>query len=128
MLARVYYKKVSELSGEEIENIDNELTFTPRVNTKYAPAKFHTPVKLMTISEDGVWVVVPKFYGLSTFGIPAYRREFRGETQPKLGRFTAELKDEFQQTAAVAAVLAAYNKQGGGVLVLPCGYGKTLKP
>ncbi len=69
-------------------------------------------------------LVVPRYYGCGRFGPPSR------DTRPDHARahgvvFTGRLRDATRQNEAFAAGVKAFETEGGGVLSLPCGYGKT---
>ena len=81
------------------------------------------------VDEDGGVVHVPRFYGLQTWGPPPEDARVMGA--PLTHASNIELCDgrdgKPPQTEACAAVLAQLRGPlGGAMLVLPCGFGKTV--
>ena len=69
-------------------------------------------------------LVVPRYYGLGRFGPPT--RDVRPDFRSAHGIvFTGRLREATRQPEALAAGVKAFEEQGGGVLSLPCGFGKT---
>jgi len=69
-------------------------------------------------------VLVPRYYGLGRFGPPS--RDSRPDHARAPGIvFTGHLRDATRQNEAFAAGVKAFEEEGGGVLSLPCGFGKT---
>jgi superfamily II DNA or RNA helicase len=64
---------------------------------------------------------LPRFFGLAKYGAPDV--ESWGEVADIRAAFKGELRPE--QVPAAEAVHTALLRRGGGVLVLPCGFGKT---
>jgi superfamily II DNA or RNA helicase len=102
-----------------IEDIKSELTVKPN-----SPAEFggtpEEPFPIYLENENKLYV--PKFYGLKRFGQPDVNQVPQGTdiTIP----FSLSLKPE--QQLAVDAVMQSYHEKGGGILSLPCGFGKTI--
>jgi hypothetical protein len=69
-------------------------------------------------------LVVPRYYGLGRFGPPS--RDTRPACAGAPGIvFTGRLRDATRQPEAFAAGTKAFEDTGGGVLSLPCGFGKS---
>jgi len=69
-------------------------------------------------------LVVPRYYGFGRFGPPS--RDTRPACAGAPGIvFTGRLRDATRQPEAFAAGVKAFEETGGGVLSLPCGFGKT---
>ena len=96
-----------------------KLTVRPVVNTDYgvAPPSF----KVYKQSKDNV--CFPRYYGQDNFGINIPDR--RPEPSPATFKFIGTLRDSTRQNESFSVAIDAMNKRGGGVLSLPCGYGKT---
>ena len=106
----------------ETLDIDSEisrLTLTPRNAFGPSPEPFHAYV----IKEGRIYI--PRFYGLQRFGTPECDNRILGEDMPDV-EFKGTLT-EVQQDAAHQFMARSINEEGrGGMLVLPCGYGKTI--
>jgi superfamily II DNA or RNA helicase len=73
--------------------------------------------------EDSRFIYLPKWYGLSNFGAPDRFHIEHGD--PIHVRFRGKLRPI--QTEAIHTVLSKRSSAGiGGILVLPCGFGKTV--
>lgn len=98
------------------------LTVKPKVNPDMPNAEV---VSYPAFIEDDQWIYVPKCYGLTTFGNPTKNSLLEGEDAPGLV-FAGTPRNE--QTAPINAFMEAANDplKGGGLLVLPCGFGKTV--
>jgi len=98
--------------------LKKELTVRANINALgFAPPSF----KLFRI-ESGQ-LIVPRYYGLSKFGPAA--KDSRQSPHRADACFTGTLRTETCQDRAFEAGIKAFEEVGGGVLSLPCGYGKT---
>ena len=116
------------ISPENSQEIKRELTVRPVTNEAIgipAPSfKVFRVVKGATSQPKVDSVLVPRYYGLGKFGTPA-----RDTRPPHVGApgivFTGRLREATRQPEALAAGVKAFEEKGGGVLSLPCGFGKT---
>jgi superfamily II DNA or RNA helicase len=69
--------------------------------------------------EDDTWLYVPKHFGLQTFGAPLKDSIPDGEPAPRLVFSGAPRKEQLEP---IEKFVAAQN----GLLILPCGFGKTV--
>ena len=106
-----------------IEDLKKELTVAPKV-VPGMPGAEEGARPFPVYRENSKKLYVPRFFGLSRFGAPTQNRLHEGQSAPRLV-FHGTLRPE--QEAPVAAFLAAARDpaRGGGLLVLPCAYGKT---
>jgi superfamily II DNA or RNA helicase len=107
--------------------IKRELTVRPVFNESIgipSPSfKVFRTVKESGLSKPSA-LVVPRYYGLERFGPPT--RDVRRPYTPSSGyRFVGHLRDATRQPEAFRAGTRAFTETGGGVLSLPCGYGKS---
>ena len=120
-----YWVTKSSLSSDEVSVVRDELTMEPIsgmvINTTQAPASF----SLFRESVNKIYL--PKFYGLSRYGLPGIDTLSEGDSLSKTeGIFKGALRAE--QAAPIRAFLdAAHDRtKMGGILSLPCGFGKTV--
>jgi superfamily II DNA or RNA helicase len=100
--------------------IKKELTVRPVTNALGITAP---SFKVWRKAPEGL--LVPRYYGLDKFGPPT--ADTRPPCAPAPGlNFTGKLRQATRQPEALAAGVAAFKEKGGGVLSLPCGYGKCL--
>ena len=109
-----------ELTSSEITKIRKDLTVKPFTNTNYgneAPA-------FAVYSESKRKLYLPRFYGIKEFGAPKTVKIDPGEDAPM--NFTGKLKEK--QFPIVKAFQDATKdcNTGGGIISVPCGYGKTV--
>ena len=101
--------------------IKKELTVRPVTNALGITAP---SFKVWRRFEETKTVCVPRYYGLDKFGPPT--TDTRPPCSPAPGiNFTGKLRVTTRQPEALAAGVAAFKEKGGGVLSLPCGFGKT---
>ena len=105
-------------SEEEISEIKNELNFTPYTSMEYGTVE--EPFKVYR--ENSTHLYVPKFFGLEKFDKPKYNITPKGKDINL--KFALQLQE--QQKIPVQKTLDAYHEKGGGILSLPCGFGKTI--
>jgi|APCry1669189534_1035231.scaffolds.fasta_scaffold09708_4 superfamily II DNA or RNA helicase len=100
--------------------IKRELTVRPVENALgIQPPSF----KVYRVGKDGS-LLVPRYYGCERFGAPAHDRRADPIRTPRL-TFVGRLREQTRQPDAFAAGVKAFEERGGGVLSLPCGFGKT---
>jgi superfamily II DNA or RNA helicase len=115
------------ISPENSQEIKRELTVRPVTNEAVGiPSPSFKVFRVTKESGDAkaVSLVVPRYYGCERFGPPTR------DTRPPHGGahgvvFTGHLRDATRQNEAFAAGVKAFEEKGGGVLSLPCGFGKT---
>ena len=109
---------------EELPEIKRELTVRPVTN---ALGNFGQgpSFKVWRRAAESKGLVVPRYYGIERFGAPT--RDIRPHHTCAHGIvFTGRLRDATRQPEAFEAGVKAFEEKGGGVLSLPCGYGKCL--
>lgn len=110
----------------DINRTKKELTVSPYVNENYAAKADPFPVYL----ESEKKLFLPKHYGFETFGDPDQIKDTAKGLDIDL-EFAGELRDK--QIPVVEAFLKSCepgslsSKSKGGILALPCGFGKCLK-
>ena len=101
-----------------LSKIKKELTVKPFVNPNYS---FGDTGEFKVFCENQNKLYIPKFFGFNKFGIPT-RIKLPFSTPTSL-TFNGKLRDN--QVEPVNACIKAFEKDGGGILPLPTGYGKT---
>lgn len=121
LLTRNGYIVHSETESE----IKRELTVRPQTNALGSSGPgFGPSFKVFRQVKGEKSLVVPRYYGLGRFGPPS--RDARPACAGAPGIvFTGRLRDATRQPEAFAAGVKAFEDTGGGVLSLPCGFGKT---
>ena len=110
----IYKKYYSE---RELEKIKKDLTFKPFHIKGYGPESI--PFSVYGFTKDKMFL--PKMYGLHNLGVPDEIRL----TEPNIIslQFNGTLREN--QKIPVEKCIESAKKDGGGILCLPCGYGKT---
>jgi superfamily II DNA or RNA helicase len=116
-----YIISKNNITKEDEKKIIKDLTITPKVLPIYADFIKPKPYKIYYHNEN--YLYLPLYYGIQEYG-PYIKNHINiGE------EINIKMKGEplaFQKTAA-DKLLNIYNKEndlGGGILSLPCGYGK----
>lgn len=104
------------IKENEINWIKNDLTVRPHIAFNVKEERFKVYL------EDDTKLCVPKFYAMEKFSIP--HKEDLNTGNNIMLNFSLELRDE--QKKILKSILDAYQNNGGGILCLPCGFGKTI--
>ena len=113
-----YILRKKFLSEKEIKELKNELTVKPFSNGDYG--KEEEPFKVFLENESKIYL--PKFYGIEKYG--KAEQNILPEGKDINIKFSLNLKEE--QKIPAQHTLSAYREKGGGILSLPCGFGKTI--
>jgi len=109
---------------EASTDIKRELTVRPVVNALGNFGHGGPSFKVFRTAKGDASLVVPRYYGIERFGPPT--RDVRPDyTRADRIVFTGRLRDATRQNEAFTAGVKAFEEKGGGVLSLPCGFGKT---
>jgi superfamily II DNA or RNA helicase len=105
----------SELSEQEVSEIKNELTITPfDLNNK-------NPEKYYIYRESDNKIYLPRYYAERRYGKPKTYKINKGD--PINLQFNGTLREN--QVEPIETYLRTAGESGGGLLELPCGFGKT---
>ena len=115
---RGYIIRKKFLSGKEIEQIKSDLTVKPFTNSDYGAQE--QPFKIFLENESKLYL--PKAYGIEKFGNADQNVLPEGKNIDI--KFSLNLKEE--QKIPAEHTIKAYKEKGGGILSLPCGFGKTI--
>ena len=115
-----YFINKKNLENNSLKNIKNELTVYPLNNYIYQDKNNIKKYKLFI--ENSEYICVPKYYGLKNFGKPNKIIEFGGLNNNM--NFLSKLKD--YQIPCVEKIIKTCKEKGGGLLCVPCGFGKTV--
>ena len=111
----------NELSIEEQKQIRNNLTIKPFSPRDYAPSSEQTNYPAYRESENKFYV--PHYYGIENFGQPKKYKISEGENINL--EFNGILRD-YQEPVVTKFLQHCFNNFcGGGLLELPCAWGKT---
>jgi len=114
-----YLISKSDTDKNLLETIKNELTVEPLQACKFLKKK---PEKFKVYQENKEYLSIPKYYGIEKFGLPKINKEKIGEKVDL--KFNSELRPK--QMEIIQKIIPHMDKNDGGVLCLPCGYGKCL--
>ena len=115
-----YFINKKNLENNLEKTIKNELTGYPLNNYIYQDEKNIKKYKLFI--ENREYICVPKYYGLKKIGQPSKIIEFSGLNNDM--NFLSKLKD--YQIPCVEKIIKTCKEKGGGLLCVPCGFGKTV--
>jgi len=115
---RGYILRKKFLNEKELVELKNDLTVKPFSNGDYG--KEDEPFKVFLENESKIYL--PKFYGLEKYGKP--EENILPDGKDININFSLNLKEE--QKIPAQHTLNAYKEKGGGILSLPCGFGKTI--
>jgi len=105
-------------SNMELDKLKGELTVKPNLPGDYGSVE--EPFKVFLESKD--YLYIPKQYGIMAFG-DAEHNILPNGCDINVS-FDLKLKDE--QIDPAQKTMDAYLEKGGGILSLPCGFGKTI--
>lgn len=114
---RGYVLIKKHFSDNVLNNLRNELTVKPYVSDDYGAP----PEEFKVYTENSTKIYLPKFYGIENFGPPELDRIPHGQDINL--EFNGSLRPNQIEPANVA--ISTCLKTGGGILSLPCAYGKT---
>jgi len=115
---RGYIIRKKIINESILNEIRSDLTVKPFVSGDYGTAE--EPFKIYLENENKIYV--PKFYGIDKFGKPDINTILPGKDINI--EFSLNLKEE--QKIPAEHTINAYREKGGGILSLPCGFGKTI--
>tara|TARA_X000000950_G_scaffold209388_1_gene251780 strand:+ start:258 stop:1745 length:1488 start_codon:yes stop_codon:yes gene_type:complete len=115
---RGYTVLKEQLTSSQIQKIRKDLTVQAYVNQDYGVKPSPFPV----YCESTRKLYLPRYYGLANFGTPKLNKLDFGE-EINLN-FPLTLKDK--QKPIVEKYLEVAKDIGGGIISVPCGYGKTV--
>jgi len=101
-----------------IKEIRNELTVKPFVNKDYGPPSVPFPI----YGESKRKLYIPRFYGINKIGNTT-NTDLNNAKEINL-TFSKSLRPK--QIPIINTYIAEAKKTGGGIISVPCGYGKTV--
>lgn len=125
---RGYVIRKESLTPQQLIQIKNDLTF---INGEEFSTFNKNPEKFPIYAENAAKIYLPRYYGLTKFGEPTQisyseptytSKELENTKKPF--SFNGSLRD--YQTEAVNKIMERFQTTGsGGILSMPCGFGKT---
>ena len=97
-----------------------QLTVRPQVNGDYGVR----PPSFKVYKSFKNHISIPRYWGQGEFGLDGLKDK-RSDPSPGGMKFCGKLRDSTRQNEALTKAVTALKTTGGGILTLPCGYGKT---
>jgi superfamily II DNA or RNA helicase len=116
----IYGYGIEKKNNEELLNeLKEDLTVTPK--------NFNTTekTKFAIYSENNKRVYIPRYYGLQKFGIPKINNLSDGLDCPNL-IFNGDLREQQKEPVNNFIEAAKDPLKMGGIISVPCGFGKTI--
>ena len=115
---RGYSLLKDELTTNQLQTLRKDLTAKPYVNKDYPGDNQPFPVYL----ESHRKIYLPRYYGIEKYGMPKKNTLKPGKEIDV--SFSKELRE--LQKNIVKKYLEVAKQTGGGIISVPCGYGKTV--
>ena len=118
----------SELDEYKLESIRKDLTMTPKVNFDIGKSKNNNSneeeVSFNLYSENEKRIYIPRYYGLQKYGLPALCKLTSGKDIDI--KFVGNIRDTQQEPIENFLKAARDPLKMGGIISVPCGFGKTI--
>ena len=117
----------SALSEKDIEHIRKDLTMTPKVNFDAGGkgnASSPEDLTFQLYSENDKRIYIPRYYGLQKYGLPTLCKLSSGADIHI--HFIGSLRDAQQEPISNFLKAANDPLKMGGIISVPCGFGKTI--
>jgi superfamily II DNA or RNA helicase len=122
----------TSLKPEEIEKIKKELTMKPKVNFDMGNNKDAGEVVFELYRETEKRIYIPRYYGLVNYGVPKVLK-LAGCEAGKAGAgadisigFVGKLREAQMEPVNNFLEAARNPRKMGGIISVPCGFGKTI--
>ena len=114
----------SSLDNEEIAKIKLDLTLIPKINFDMGNKKSDEDSKIILYKETDKRIYIPRYYGFTKYGLPEIVK-ISGGADINVD-FIGKLR-EYQYEPVKKFLEAAKNPlKMGGIISVPCGFGKTI--
>lgn len=120
VLDSMYHIPEKALSVDELARHKRTLTMIP-ADTSFSN---QGPIQFDAYESSNGILSVPRFYGLEHWGLPSVDKTSEGVPM-EVCTFSGSL-NEIQKDACGTTIERLNGPKKGGILVLPCGYGKTV--
>ena len=120
--SRGYVLQKSEFTPEKLLELKSDLSLTPKDNHVVKIVKGQEKC-VIVYRENEQKIYIPRFYGLKTFG-PSHKYEIKEGDSVDIP-FTQKLRD-YQEEIVSVYMNHVSSGNGGGILEVPCGRGKTI--
>lgn len=121
LLRNGFRVNISKISKELLNKLKKDLMITPHQYQTYTTVKEDDDGSFPIYKETGKYILIPKFYGKNLF--TEYKTDIEKGEKCKDMKFKGQLRD--YQEPIVDKVLTQIKKEGGGLLSIGCGKGKT---
>jgi superfamily II DNA or RNA helicase len=115
----------TSLKPEEIEKIKKELTMKPKVNFDMGNNKDAEEVVFELYRETDKRIYIPRYYGLVNYGVPKVLKLAGGGADISVG-FVGKLREAQMEPVNNFLEAARNPRKMGGIISVPCGFGKTI--
>jgi superfamily II DNA or RNA helicase len=115
----------TSLKAEEIEKIKKELTMKPKVNFDMGNNKDAEEVVFELYRETEKRIYIPRYYGLVNYGVPKVLKLAGGGADISVG-FVGKLREAQMEPVNNFLEAARNPRKMGGIISVPCGFGKTI--
>jgi superfamily II DNA or RNA helicase len=116
-----YHIEIGSISRDRFKRIIDDLTVIPYKHDAPKEELEKGKFTVYRYSPDRLEIIVPRYYGIERFGL-ADSEEFDSEDVDL--DFTQKLRDV--QKSVSDRCIEYIKKNGGGLLSVPCGFGKTV--
>ena len=122
-----YHLVIDELKEHQLKTLINDLTIKPikQINSSYKSTDKNEQKNLeypvYKYSKNRLELIVPRYYGINKFGTP---KKSYFEPEDIDVQFTKTLRDVQQKVSD--RCIEYIRENGGGLLSVPCGFGKTI--
>lgn len=117
----------TSLKPEEIEKIKKELTMKPKVNFDMGNNKDAEEVVFELYRETDKRIYIPRYYGLVNYGVPkVLKLPSCGAGADIYVGFVGKLREAQMEPVNNFLEAARNPRKMGGIISVPCGFGKTI--
>ena len=117
---RGYQINKKKLTDKQLNKINEDLNIIPKIMPPYNDDE--EPLKLIHSTIQNIFI--PRYYGIEKFGDIFDEKIFNSKKLNNECQFIGKLKDK--QNNIINEILPKIYKYHGGIITLPCGYGKTI--
>jgi superfamily II DNA or RNA helicase len=119
----------SNLGEKDLENLKKDLTMVPRVNfdagtSKNKKGNSTEDLTFLLYSENEKRIYIPRYYGLQKYGAPSLCK-LTGGADININ-FIGSLREAQQEPISNFLKAANDPLKMGGIISVPCGFGKTI--
>ena len=117
----------TSLKPEEIEKIKKELTMKPKVNFDMGNNKDAEEVVFELYRETEKRIYIPRYYGLVNYGVPKVLKLPSSGAGANISvGFVGKLREAQMEPVNNFLEAARNPRKMGGIISVPCGFGKTI--